>query len=238
MYISREKTTKLFCPELKDPVMRAYTVRVKTGDRKDAGTDANVKIRLYDEEGKETKDIKLDVIFRDDFEEGKLDEFHIQDDASLSTKINKIAISRDNAGDWLKSADWYVEYIEVEVDETREFFVFPINRWIHADRQYLIQQYDVVLPQDDPHKEQRAFELAEKKKLYEYDQKAPGIPVQVKRNRKSYCNRQSIFAVQQMFRGVFLRVRFYYMTDVHFVLSCFVIMATLALCMYLQWQGL
>ncbi|XP_064618821.1 allene oxide synthase-lipoxygenase protein-like isoform X2 [Lineus longissimus] len=174
------KAKSIFSHPQTDAAIPSYTIRVKTGDRKDAGTDANVKIRLYDENGQQTKDINLDVSFRDDFEEGNLDEFHVEDEAPLRTKIDKIALSRDNAGDWLKSADWYVEYVEVEVDKTKKAFIFPFHRWIHSDRQYLVQQYDVVLPQNDPHKEQRNFELANKKELYEYDEKVQGIPVQVK----------------------------------------------------------
>lgn len=54
-----------------------YMVYVRTGDLKGAGTNANVKIRLHDSEGNVTQDITLDNFFRDDFEAGSMDTFHV-----------------------------------------------------------------------------------------------------------------------------------------------------------------
>lgn len=55
-----------------------YTVFVKTGDRPNAGTDANVYIVLHGENGVKSKEMKLDVLFHDDFERGNLDKFKLK----------------------------------------------------------------------------------------------------------------------------------------------------------------
>ncbi|XP_064618823.1 allene oxide synthase-lipoxygenase protein-like [Lineus longissimus] len=168
---------------MSDCCVRVYTVRVKTGDRKNAGTDANVKIRLHDVNGRHTPDLVLDVGWHDDFKRGAVDKYVLNDSSNLDSEIGKIELWRDDAAGYLESPEWYVEHVEVEPQATNKLFSFPLHRWIAADRHYIIQHYDAILPQDDPHKDQRVFELAEKKKLYEYDRKSddPNCPIQVKK---------------------------------------------------------
>lgn len=55
-----------------------YTVYVQTGDRPKAGTDANVYIVLHGEGNQQSKEMKLDVLFHDDFERGQLDKFKLK----------------------------------------------------------------------------------------------------------------------------------------------------------------
>ncbi len=44
----------------------------------------------------------------------------------------------------------------------------------------MIQAGNTCLPQNDPYPEQRSFDLEEKKRLYQYSQQAPDMPVQVR----------------------------------------------------------
>ena len=53
-------------------------IKVRTGDRAMAGTDANVKIVLIDTEGNWSSPITLDNPFIDDFQRGSEDEFHVK----------------------------------------------------------------------------------------------------------------------------------------------------------------
>jgi len=53
-------------------------ILVKTGDQEKSGTNANVFVQLEDEKGVKTSVVKLDQLFRDDLERGKLDDFSIQ----------------------------------------------------------------------------------------------------------------------------------------------------------------
>lgn len=49
---------------------RQLIIHVTTGDRKRAGTDANIRMILYDEKGQATDTIKLGRAFRNDHERG------------------------------------------------------------------------------------------------------------------------------------------------------------------------
>lgn len=152
-----------------------HTVWVTTGDKKHAGTDANVSVRFHGDKSS-TNVIKLDKFFRNDFERGQKDTFN------LSTKevddINHIELWRDSAG--LKD-EWYLDIIEVLCRKSGQKFVFPFHRWIKSGYHYRIRHLDTSLPSDtDPFKEQREIELAEMKQLYEIQAQAPGLPGQVK----------------------------------------------------------
>ena len=50
---------------------------VRTGQQMGKGTDSNVNVKLYDNNGRKTKDILLDCRFRDDFESGSTDNFPV-----------------------------------------------------------------------------------------------------------------------------------------------------------------
>ena len=66
---------------------RNFEISVKTGDVKGAGTDANVFCVLIDEEGTRSQDIKLDCIWRNDFEKGNVDKFSIKTVEDMSKFI-------------------------------------------------------------------------------------------------------------------------------------------------------
>ena len=156
-----------------------FVVYVKTGDRKHAGTDANVKIKLHDVNGVHTDEMVLDNFFRNDFESGKLDVFPIDKLDNLkefSGRIGKVEFWRDNAG---LGADWYVDKIVVENRKTNEIYVFPVFRWIRPDFHYVIKHLDTSLPQFDHQKGQRQLEIKEKRRAYETGYKFPGAPAQV-----------------------------------------------------------
>ena len=50
-----------------------YTILVKTGDKKFAGTDAKVVLVLHGDNNAKSKEIVLDNFFRNDFEAGMVD---------------------------------------------------------------------------------------------------------------------------------------------------------------------
>lgn len=157
-------------------------IYVQTGDRRNAGTDANVRIIIHDEYGNSSAPITLDNYFRNDFERGCLDTFHVPT-AKIKNlprmgKIARIEVWKDDA--WAAS-DWYVDKIVVENRITNNTFVFPIFRWIMAKYHYQIKHLDTSLPQYDDYPEQRKMELEEKRKAYEFDQKVPNGPAQVRK---------------------------------------------------------
>ncbi|XP_060580149.1 polyunsaturated fatty acid 5-lipoxygenase-like isoform X2 [Ruditapes philippinarum] len=151
-----------------------YKVSIKTGDRPKAGTDANVYIVLHSN-GQASRETKLDVFFRNDFERGQLDSFNISKLPFAS--IDHIELWRDNFG---ISSDWNIDTISVKNTGTGDEAVFPIFRWIRANYRYNFIPLDTSLPQYDERKEQRQKELEEKKALYELAIPAPGIPSRIK----------------------------------------------------------
>ncbi|XP_056021366.1 polyunsaturated fatty acid 5-lipoxygenase-like [Ostrea edulis] len=157
--------------------MTTYEVKVKTGDKKGAGTDANVHIILLDGSGKQTKPAVLNNRFKDDFERGKIDVFTFLDQTDIP-EVTDIQLRRDEAGLF---SDWFVEKVEVTNQNSRKTSVFPILRWVPSGVDIYFRQYDTFLPQSDPRPDQRNLELEEKRKFYEYEEKTPGLPVQVKK---------------------------------------------------------
>ena len=157
-----------------------YIIYVRTGDRKNVGTDANISIILHDENGHCSDEIVLDNFLRNDFERGALDKFRLPK-AKLRPltrfgRISKIELWRDDFG---LGPDWFVDKVVVENQRTNANFIFPIFRWIRPNFHYLVNHLDTSLPQFDEHIEQRATELEEKRAIYVLCEKAPGLPAQV-----------------------------------------------------------
>eukprot|EP00057_Strongylocentrotus_purpuratus_P008934 XP_011663408.1 PREDICTED: arachidonate 5-lipoxygenase [Strongylocentrotus purpuratus] len=140
-----------------------FTITVKTGDRKGAGTDANVVIALCDEEGRRSNDLYLDSLFRDDFESGGRDRFlKISGVVDFGT-LSHIELWRDSKGLF---DDWFCDVIEVINMKTKERHVFPVHRWIPANRKFKLRPFDMILPQRDEMLHLREEELKSKKELY------------------------------------------------------------------------
>ncbi|XP_022087867.1 arachidonate 5-lipoxygenase-like isoform X2 [Acanthaster planci] len=158
-----------------------YKILVKTGDRKGAGTDANIYIILHNENGVTSKKIKLDRLFHDDFERGKTDEFKAKLPADFGA-VHEIELWRDEHGAF---DPWYLEKIDIfetpKEGPKKGPYEFPVHRWIPAKKRVMFRQYDSLLPQHDPRKDsQRKEEMEEIKKIYELKSQAPeaGIPLQ------------------------------------------------------------
>lgn len=151
-----------------------YDVVVKTGDRPKSGTDANVFIILHGNTGK-SPETKLDACFRDDFERGQTDTFHIK--KQQFDKVVGVELWRDQAG-LLDS--WNIDTITVINTGTKEEIVFPVFRWIRHSYHYYFIPYDTSLPQNDGRKDQRMLELEEKRQDYQLARRFPGCPAQIK----------------------------------------------------------
>lgn len=103
---------------------------------------------------------------------------------------------RQQQNDPTKVVQWYCEKIVVR-DRRKgaaawEYFYFPMQRWLYPGKHYLVQHLNVALPQFDVLNQipssasgpdgagsERELEISENKRMYLYEQKAPGLPVQV-----------------------------------------------------------
>uniref|UniRef100_A0A8C5CVH5 Lipoxygenase homology PLAT domains 1 n=1 Tax=Gadus morhua TaxID=8049 RepID=A0A8C5CVH5_GADMO len=102
-----------------------YTLKVKTGEKKYAGTDANVFITLFgikDDTG--MINLKASKTHRNKFELGMTDEFIVE--AVDIGPLQKIRIGHDNDG----SAGWFLESVEIDAQSLGQRLCFPCGRWL------------------------------------------------------------------------------------------------------------
>lgn len=107
-----------------------YRVHVVTGDRRGAGTDANVYIVLHDVRGRTSEPIACNKVFHNDHERGATTTVDVKVDCGLKGPIVKVEVWRDNFADITVvgaitnllfgqrskrgSAAWFLDRIEVE----------------------------------------------------------------------------------------------------------------------------
>nr|XP_020476822.1 lipoxygenase homology domain-containing protein 1-like isoform X2 [Monopterus albus] len=103
-----------------------YTIRIKTGEKKYAGTDANVFITLYG-----TKDdtgiinLKASKTHKNKFERGMIDEFTVE--AVDIGPLKKLQIGHDNCGG---SAGWFLDWVEIDAPSLGKKQRFPCGQWL------------------------------------------------------------------------------------------------------------
>eukprot|EP01119_Soliformovum_irregulare_P003103 TRINITY_DN133_c0_g1_i3.p1 TRINITY_DN133_c0_g1~~TRINITY_DN133_c0_g1_i3.p1 ORF type:complete len:710 (+),score=244.05 TRINITY_DN133_c0_g1_i3:779-2908(+) len=103
-----------------------YQVKVKTGNLKGAGTDANVFVQLTgDKSVSEALPLKFSLTNTNKFERGCLDVFTF--DAPDVGKISKLKIWHDNAG---LGASWYLDSVEVVNYGTLDDAFFLCQKWL------------------------------------------------------------------------------------------------------------
>lgn len=164
--------------KLSQITFKRFRVSVTTGDKKGAGTDANVYLALYDEKGNKSQPLKLDKAFYNDLERGRTDKFSgpkVDDDFG---EVTELELWRDNTGVF---APWYCDVIVVTDTKNNQSQAFPIQRWVKKNHHYRIPAEHTTLPQDDKYPTLRAEELADKRAQYQYAQIIPGLPIQVKK---------------------------------------------------------
>jgi len=98
--------------------MTEYMIVVKTGDIKNAGTDANVFITLYGQNGDSGQ-----RALNGKFERGMEESFKIEN-MDLG-ELYCINIRHDNSG---KKPGWFLEYITIS-----DRWTFPCHRWLATD---------------------------------------------------------------------------------------------------------
>ncbi|KAL2092881.1 hypothetical protein ACEWY4_012679 [Coilia grayii] len=103
-----------------------YVVTIKTSDISGAGTDANVSLVIFGENG-DTGTLALkECSNRNKFERNQVDIFRFADIFSLG-ELSKVRVWHDNKG---PAPGWHLEYIEVKDELMNETFRFPCDRWL------------------------------------------------------------------------------------------------------------
>lgn len=152
-------------------------VFVTTGDRRGAGTDANVWVCIEDETGKCTPDVLLDKLLCNDHERGKTYSYPVWKLGEFEGRVHKLMIFRDDAG---IGDHWFLDRVEVADQRTNRHHVFPLQRWVKPHVKYTMHEHHTFLPQHDPDHELRKEELLGKRKVFEYEPRFNRGPLQVK----------------------------------------------------------
>ncbi|CAF2713886.1 unnamed protein product [Rotaria sp. Silwood2] len=111
------------------PIVK-YTVDVYTGNKTNAGTDANVFINIFGECGDTgERPLKYSIKGGNKFERNKVDSFIIE--AVSLKQIRKIRIGHDGSG---SSAGWFLDKIVIHSeDQCYDPATFECHRWIAED---------------------------------------------------------------------------------------------------------
>lgn len=103
-----------------------YDVHVFTGDMRGGGTNSNVFLTIYGDQGDTgERELKKSETHFDKFERNQEDIFKIE--AMSVGKISKVKIRHDNSG--LQSS-WYLDKVEVHDTGKNADYIFPCNRWL------------------------------------------------------------------------------------------------------------
>ncbi|TRZ03142.1 hypothetical protein DNTS_014536 [Danionella cerebrum] len=105
-----------------------YTLRIKTGEKKHAGTDANVFAILFGEnDDTGIISLKASKSHRNKFEKGMVDEFTVE--AVDLGELQKLRIGHDNAGG---SSGWFLDWVEIDAPSQGLRIRFPCGRWLDS----------------------------------------------------------------------------------------------------------
>ncbi|KAL6458734.1 hypothetical protein MHYP_G00322060 [Metynnis hypsauchen] len=103
-----------------------YTLRIKTGEKKYAGTDANVFAILYGEyDDTGIINLKACKSHKNKFEQGMIDEFTVE--AVDLGDLQKLRIGHDNSGG---SSGWFLDWVEIDAPSQGQKLRFPCGRWL------------------------------------------------------------------------------------------------------------
>ncbi|XP_010005184.1 PREDICTED: lipoxygenase homology domain-containing protein 1-like [Chaetura pelagica] len=106
-----------------------YTIKVYTGDKRGAGTDANVHIILFGTDDKsEVIQLSQPLEHHDPFERGKVDTFKIK--TKRLEGLHSIEIGHDGKG---FASGWFLEKVEITDASQNSLYCFNCNRWLAED---------------------------------------------------------------------------------------------------------
>lgn len=107
-----------------------YEVVVVTGDKRMAGTDANVFITLFGPRNKSTQKLALTKNGKDIFEAGKTDVFKLEN-LDYIGPIQKVRIEHDNSG---TAPGWFLERVVVsDLKDPKVKYFCPCSKWLARD---------------------------------------------------------------------------------------------------------
>lgn len=106
----------------------SYVVKVYTGDKFGAGTDANVYLTIYGNYADSGERQLKDSDKRNKFEQNQVDTFVLK--AIELGELQKVRIRHDNKGG---GAAWYLEKIEISDQKNNRGYLFNCQNWLSTE---------------------------------------------------------------------------------------------------------
>ncbi len=111
-----------------------YRLTVKTSDISGAGTNANVFVVLFGENGDSGElELKKSETNSDKFERNKTDVFTFNGILSLG-ELTKLRVRHDNSGSLIGNTHWHLEYIKVDDLASGRSYKFECNKWLSESK--------------------------------------------------------------------------------------------------------
>jgi len=106
-----------------------YLIKVRTGDVRGAGTDANVYLQLFGNQD-DTGIIQLKSSNnKNKWERAQVDEFSF-DFIGLGDDLKKLRIGHDNKG---LRCGWYLSNVQIDCPSLGKSWCFPCGQWFSKD---------------------------------------------------------------------------------------------------------
>ncbi|CAF4496641.1 unnamed protein product, partial [Rotaria sp. Silwood2] len=102
-----------------------YIIKIKTGEISDAGTSANVFIRLIGSKGRQTPMIRLEVMHRRRFEPGSVETFSFEESDIGDVEMIEI----EHNGNTLLDS-WFLDGVIIKMPTKGRTFYFLCNDWL------------------------------------------------------------------------------------------------------------
>uniref|UniRef100_A0A3Q2WL46 Lipoxygenase homology PLAT domains 1b n=1 Tax=Haplochromis burtoni TaxID=8153 RepID=A0A3Q2WL46_HAPBU len=109
---------------LEQKMSTTYTLKIKTGEKKYAGTDSNVFAILFGENDDTIINLKACKNYKNKFEQGMINEFTVE--AVDLGDLVKVRIGHDNSG----SSGWFLDWIDIDAPSQGQRMRFPCGRWL------------------------------------------------------------------------------------------------------------
>lgn len=154
-----------------------YSIRVQTGDRKGAGTDAKVSLTITGTKGR-TKPKVLEKWYGNNFEKGQVDTYVIErEDVGEPVMIK---LQNDQGGLRHRSSDWFVQKVSVTCSTTpSRVFEFPCHAWVKSESVFFEGKAKLITDdQLEAVKKQRRLEIQNRQEVYKWgnDPNFIGLP--------------------------------------------------------------
>lgn len=158
-----------------------YSVRVRTGNRKGAGTDAKVSLTITGTKGR-TKPAVLDKWFHNDFERGQEDTYVIE--AEDVGEPVMIKLENNQGGIFHRSSDWFVDKVLITTSSTiLKVYEFPCYAWVKRESVFFEGKAKLITDEQlEAVKKQRHLEIQHRQEVFKWgdDPNFVGLPGYIK----------------------------------------------------------